>query len=69
MNNVKKIILYVVLLVVLCFCGTIIMKIFDLILKLNYESVWTVGFKVGFIAWLGTLVGNEGYHWIKGKNK
>lgn len=66
MRNVKKIILYVALLVALCLCGTIVMKIFDLILKLNYESVWAVGFRVGFIAWIGMII-NESYHWIKGK--
>lgn len=68
MNKIKKIILYVALLVGFCLCSTIVMKIFDLILKLNYESIWAVGFRVGFIVWEGMIV-NEGYHWIKRKNK
>lgn len=68
MNKIKKIILYVALLVGFCLCSTIVMKIFDLILKLNYESIWAVGFRVGFIVWVGMIV-NEGYHWIKDKNK
>lgn len=66
MNKIKKIILYVALLVALCLCSTIAMKILDLILPLNYESIWAVGFRVGFIVWIAMIV-IEGYHWIKDK--
>ncbi len=68
MHYAKKLVLYVLLLLVLCICGTIVIKLFDLVLKLNYESIWSVGFKIGFIAWLGMII-NECYHWAKDKNE
>lgn len=62
----RKVILYLLLLVVMWLCGTLVLKIFDLILKLNYENIWFSGFKVGFIAWIGTII-NECYHVYKDK--
>ena len=41
-------------------------KIFDVLLKLEYENIWYSGIKVGFVAWLGMLI-NEYYHFIKEK--
>lgn len=66
MKVVKNIILWLLLLIVMTLGGTIILKIFDLILKLGYENIWISGFKVGFIAWIGMLI-NEYYHFLKNK--
>ncbi len=56
MVNTKKIMLSILLLIVLMLCGTAVMKIFDLLL-LKDENIWTVGCKVGFLAWMLLLVG------------
>lgn len=68
MKIVKKIILWLLLLIAMVICGTLVLKIFDLLLKLEYENIWISGFKVGFIAWLGMII-NEYYHFVKNKNK
>lgn len=52
----KYAILEALLLIAMLLCGTGVMKIFDVIFKLNYESVWGIEFKVGFIAWIVMLV-------------
>ena len=66
MKILKKIILWLLLLITMVICGTLVLKIFDLLLKLGYENIWTSGFKVGFVAWLGMLI-NEYYHLVKNK--
>ena len=68
MKVVKKIILWLVLLIAMVICGTLVLKIFDLLLKLGYENIWISGFKVGFFAWFGTLI-DEYYHFVKNKKK
>lgn len=52
MKIVKNIILYLLFLLAMVLCGTIVIKIFDIILQQNYENIWLMGFKTGFIAWL-----------------
>lgn len=66
MKVVKNIILSLLFLIMMTLGGTIILKIFDLILKLGYENIWISGFKVGFIAWIGMLI-NEYYHFLRNK--
>lgn len=66
MKVVKNMGLWLLLLIVMTLCGTIILKLFDLLLKLGYENIWLSGFKVGFIAWIGMLI-NEYYHFLKNK--
>lgn len=66
MKVVKNIILWLLLLIVMTLGGTITLKIFNLILKLEYENIWISGFKVGFIAWIGMLI-IEYYHFLKNK--
>ncbi len=56
MKIIKFIVLEILLLIVMLFCGTVTMKILDLLFKLGYENIWEVGFKVGFIAWLSYSV-------------
>lgn len=56
MKIVRSIVLKFLLLVVMLLCGTAMMKILDILFKLNYEKIWVDGFKVGFIAWLVLLV-------------
>lgn len=51
MKIVKSIILYFLLLIVMIICGTAVLKIYDWILGLDFDNIWTAGFKVGFIAW------------------
>ena len=51
MKIVKSIILYFLLLIVMIICGTAVLKIYDWILGLDIDNIWTAGFKVGFIAW------------------
>jgi len=62
----KSIILWLLLLIVMFIGGTLVLKIFDVLLKLGYENIWISGFKVGFVAWIGMLI-NEYYHFIKEK--
>ena len=56
MKKVKYIVLEVSLLIAMMFCGTATMKIMDMKLLLEYENIWSIGFKVGFIAWLCLLL-------------
>ena len=64
---IKKLILYILLLIVLSIAGTIILKIYDLIFKTGYENIIMSGFKIGLIAWIGMLI-NECYHIYKNKS-
>ena len=68
MKIIKKIILWLLFLIAMTIVGTLVLKIFDLILKLGYENIWISGFKVGFVAWIGMLI-NEYYHFIKNKKE
>lgn len=52
MKIVKYIVLRMLSLIAMMLCGTAVMKIFAVLLKLSYENIWSIGFKVGFIAWL-----------------
>lgn len=56
MKVIRYIVLEALLLVAMLLCSTAVMKILDVILKLNYENVWDIGFKVGFFAWLILLI-------------
>lgn len=56
MKVIKYIFLEILLLISMLFISTFIMNLFDLIFNLQYEDIWNIGFKVGFIAWLGLLV-------------
>lgn len=56
MKIIKYIFLEILLLISMLFISTFIMNLFDLIFNLQYENIWNIGFKVGFIAWLGLLV-------------
>lgn len=51
MKILKNIVLYLLLLVVMVICGTATLKIYDLILDLDFENIWASGFKTGLIAW------------------
>ena len=64
----KIIILWLLVLVVMVAGGTVVLKIFDVLLKVGYENIWVSGFKVRFVAWIGMLI-NEYYHFIKSKKK
>lgn len=63
----KKIVLYLILLIALSVCGTLVLKIYDLIFKIGYENIIMSGFKIGLIAWIGMLI-NESYHIYKNKS-
>ena len=52
MKIVKTIILYMLFLVAMILCGTAVIKILDMVFQLNYEDVWSIGYKVGFLSWL-----------------
>ena len=56
----EKILKYMVLgtlsLIAMILCGTAVMKILDILLQLDYENVWAIGFKVGFVAWVGLAI-------------
>lgn len=56
MKIIKYIFLEILLLICMLFISTFIMNLFDLIFNLQYEDIWNIGFKVGFVAWLGLLV-------------
>lgn len=45
------------LLVALSVCGTIVLKIFDVLLHIGFENIIYQGFKVGFFATIVLLLG------------
>ena len=55
MRIAKYIFLQFLLLIIMSLASTAVMKFFDLLFELEYKNIWTIGFKVGFIAWLGLL--------------
>ena len=52
MKILKTIILYILFLLAMVLCGTAVMKALDLLFQLDYENVWSIGYKVGFVSWL-----------------
>ena len=56
MKIVKNLILQVAFLGVLCFAGTICIKLFDMLLNLNIKSIGKTGFTIGFVNWLFWLI-------------
>ena len=56
MKIIKNLILQMLLLLVTCLFGTIVIKIFDMVLNLSHDSIDETGFKVGFIAWIILLI-------------
>ena len=56
MNVLRNITLYLLLLMAMVICGTIVIKLYDLLLGLNFENIWVTGFKVGFVAWCLMLI-------------
>ncbi|MBR7115254.1 MAG: hypothetical protein IKC66_04790, partial [Alistipes sp.] len=51
----KKIVLYALFLIAMVVCATAVIKIYDLILDLDFENIWKEGFKAGFAAWIAML--------------
>ena len=51
MKYLKTTILYILFFVAMVLCSTAVVKVLDLLLNMDYESIWNVGFKVGFVAW------------------
>lgn len=56
MKVIKIMILKIWLLIIMILCGTATMKILDLLFSIGYENIWEVGFKVGVIGWISSLV-------------
>lgn len=56
MKVIKIMILKIWLLIIMILCGTATMKILDLLFRIGYENIWEVGFKVGVIGWISSLV-------------
>lgn len=52
----RKIMLGLMLLVALSVCGTIVLKIFEVILHIEFENVIYEGFKVGLLATIVLLL-------------
>ena len=52
MKILKTIILYILFLLAMVLCGTAVMKVLDIVFQLDYENVWSIGYKVGFVSWL-----------------
>ena len=52
MKYVMDCLLYILLLISVVLCSTAVMKVLDLVFKIGYENIWTIGYKVGFVAWL-----------------
>jgi len=55
MEILKKIVLYALFLIAMVVCATAVIKIYDLILDLDFENIWKVGFEIGFVAWIAML--------------
>ena len=57
-NTVFKYIgLEVLLLIALILCGIIVMKIFNIVLNLEFENIGATGFIAGLCAWFILLIG------------
>lgn len=57
-NTVFKYIgLEILLLIALILCGIIVMKIFNVVLNLEFENIVATGFIAGLCAWLILLIG------------
>ena len=56
MKLVKYIVFAILLLIAMLLSSTLVMKILDIILHLNFESIFIIGFKVDFISWLVLLI-------------
>ena len=57
-NKIFKYIgLEVLLLIALILCGIIVMKIFNVVLKFEFENIGATGFIAGLCAWLILLIG------------
>jgi len=72
MKFIKNLILQILLLLVMCLFGTIVIKLFDMVLNLSIDSIGETGFKVGFLAWIILLIitlYNKKYNTKKGENK
>lgn len=52
----SRMLLRVMLIVALSVCGTIVLKIFDMILHIGFNNIVYEGFKVGLVAWLLLLI-------------
>ncbi len=46
----KKALLGLLILIALSVCGTVVLKIFDVILHIGFENILFEGFKVGLVA-------------------
>lgn len=50
MKYIRVSVLGLLLLVALSLCGTLVLKVFDIILHIGFENIWLAGFKVGCVA-------------------
>lgn len=57
MKYVKTVLLAVALLVVLSLCGTVVLKIFDIIMDINIDNIFYSGIQVGLVAFVLLMVG------------
>lgn len=57
MKIFKYIGLEILLLIALILCGIIVVKIFDVVLKLQFENLGSTGFIAGLSAWIILLIG------------
>ncbi|MBQ4539710.1 MAG: hypothetical protein IJA37_00865 [Alistipes sp.] len=55
MEILKKIVLYALFLIAMVVCATAVIKIYDLILDLDFENIWKEGSKAGFVTWIAML--------------
>lgn len=52
MKILKRVLLYTLFLLSMMLCATAVMKVLDLVFQIGYETVWSVGCKIGFLVWL-----------------
>lgn len=52
----KTVAIYALFLIAMLLFGAGVMKILDFIFQLDYENIWSIGFKVGFLSWLALTV-------------
>lgn len=52
----KTVAIYALFLIAMFLFGAGVMKILDFIFQLDYENIWSIGFKVGFLSWLALTV-------------
>jgi len=68
MRILKKIILYILMLIVFSIFGCIVIWLCNKLFNLGFNNEINAGVKVGFVSWIGMIV-QDLYYYLKRKKK